>query len=155
MPRNMMDAKELLKVYDEVSEDSGKFKEMIEKNAMDPEKLDEILGEHFEDIQKYPELAAVENMTPADYAALYRRMSQEIMASKATFEPHAETVGMDPDQLANLFERISGGIEEYPEIWESKENARMLHPRNLMMLATAFKEQTSEAFGKIKGVKEK
>ena len=152
MTKNNMDAKELSRVYDEVSEDTGRFREMIEKSAMDHEAIDKILAGFFDDDQKYPELAAVEDMTPADFAELYGKMSEEIIASQEKFEPHAKSMGMEPGELSVLFKQISGGIQKYPEVWESKDKAQILHPRNLIMLATAFKENASEAFGKIKGV---
>ena len=155
MANKKMDAKELSKLYDEVSEDSGKFKEMIEKNAMDPEILDWVIGGFFDPGQRYPELSSGEGMTAKDYAELYKKMSAEVKKLPDKYEEHAKPLGMTADQLSGMFDRISGGVEKYPEVWESLEKAQILHPRNLAMLATAFRESTAEALSKIRGIDEK
>lgn len=152
MAQKKMDAKELSKLYGEVSEDSGKFRELIEKQAMDPDMLDWVLSGFATDELKYDELATVENMTAEDFAKLYKDMSAKIKASPAKFEKQAKPLGMTADQLSNMFDRISGGVEKYPEVWDSLEKAQLLHPRNLAMLATAFRENTAEALSKIKGI---
>lgn len=151
MKNKAMDAKELSKVYGEVSEDSGKFRDLIEKSAMSPEKIDEMFERDYSADSKYPELSNVEGMTASEYAGLYKKMASDIKATPEAFEPHARSLGMTNEELSDLFEMISGGIEKYPEIWSSTEKAQMLHPKNLSMLAAAFKEDTKEAISRIKG----
>ena len=155
MSNKPMDAKDLSRVYDEVSEGSEKFREMIEKNAMSHEQIEEMIGKYINADAKYPELAAVEGMTSKEFAALYKKMAEDIRSAAEEFEAHKEQLGMSPDELSTLFTQISGGIEKYPEVWESSERAQMLHPKNLLMLVTAFKEDAAEAFGRIKGFSDK
>ena len=154
MAHKKIDAKELSRIYGEVSEDSGKFREMIEKNAMDPDTLEWILGGFMDPEQKYVELDSVDEMTAADFAAIYRKVSEDIKSAPEKYERQAKPIGMTADQLSSMFDRISGGVERYPEVWDSLEKAQLLHPRNLAMLATAFREDTAEAIGKIKGISE-
>lgn len=152
MKNKPMDAQELSKVYDEISEDSGKFKEMIEKNTADPEKIASLLDGFVDNESRYPELKSVDPMSASEFSALYRKMSEDVKATPDSFEVHTKPLGMTPDQLSTLFEQIAGGVESYPEIWDSQEKAQILHPRNLMMLASAFKENTREAIGRIRGI---
>ena len=151
MAKKTMDPKDLAKVYDEVSEDSGKFRQLIEKNAMDPARIEEMFNRNYSADARYPELSNVEEMTSGEYAALYRKMAEDVKTNPGEFEAHIKHLGMTPDELSTLLNQISGGVEKYPEIWESNEKAQMLHPKNLSMLASAFKEDTAEAFSRIKG----
>ena len=151
MPKNMMDPKVFLEVYDQVSENSDKFREMIEKNAMAPEKIQQMIERDYSADARYPELANVEKMTSQEFAALYAKMAEDVKSDPQKFEEQARQFGMTSEELADLFTQISGGIEKYPEVWESTEKAQMLHPRNLAMLAAACREDFREAIEKIKG----
>lgn len=154
MSHSPMTPEDVSKLYEEVSENSGKFKERIEKNAMSPDKIQQMIERDYSADKKYPELAAVEEMTGAEFVELYKKMAEDVKSSPEAFEPHAREFGMTPDELSALFGKISGSIEKYPEIWESKEKAQLFHPRNFSMLASALKEDTAEALGHIKGFDE-
>lgn len=155
MSHSPMTPEDVSKLYEEVSEDSGKFRERIEKNAMSPEKIQEMIERNYSADKKYPELASVEEMTGSEFAELYKQMAEDVKSSPDAFEPHARELGMTPGELSTLFTKISGGIEKYPEVWASKEKAQLFHPRNLVMLASALKEDTSEALGHIRGFEDK
>ena len=77
-------------------------------------------------------------MTSADYAAMYKKMAEDVKSSPEKFEEHIKASGMSADELELLFSSIHGTIEKYPEIWEAKENAQLLHPKHLAILASGF-----------------
>ena len=151
MSHSPMTPEDVSKVYEKVSEDSGKFKERIEKNAMSHEEIQGMIERNYSADRKYPELASVEEMTGMEFAELYKKVAEDVKSSPEEFKTQAEQMGMTPDELSDLFERISGGIQKYPEVWESKEHAQLLNPKNLAMLASALKEDTVEALEHIKG----
>ena len=87
----------------------------------------------------HPDLANVEGMTSKDFAAVYGKMAEEIQNDAEKYAAHAQAAGMEPDELALLFKEIEGTIIRYPEVWESKEAAELLHPKNLSVLVHALK----------------
>ncbi len=134
-------------------EKGGKFRELIEKNAMDPEKIERLskLGSTIP--ERYPELKNIETMTPSEYSTFYKKMAQDILDTPDDFDEHIKVSGMTPEELSDLFKQIAGAVDKYPEIWESRENAQLLRPGNLSMLADALKADTREAIAHIKGNK--
>ena len=123
----------------EAKESLGKFRELIEKSAMDPAKVEELLDNHAKADVIHPELANVEGMTSQDYAAIYKKMSEEIKVDPAKYAKHIEHSGMSAEELSELFAHIEGAVVRYPEVWESKEKAELLHPKNLAILAKIIK----------------
>ena len=86
----------------------------------------------------HPELKAIEEMTSEDFAALYKKMAEDVKSSPEKYEPHLRASGMTADELSLLFASINGSIERYPEIWEARKNAELLHPKNLAVLVSGF-----------------
>lgn len=128
----------------EAEDAAGRMAEYIEKCAMAPEAIDALVNETFGADQLHPELAEVEGMTSEEYAKqyakLYKEMSVAIAESPEKYEDHAKQIGMSTEELSALFAQIEGTVDKYPEIWESKEHAQMLHPHNLKNLHEVFKK---------------
>lgn len=135
-------AKELRKTYDELHEEAKHslkgLEKLIEKNSMSLEDVVALIDNKMEGDELYPELKSIEEMTSADYAAMYKKMAEDVKSSPEKFEEHIKASGMSADELELLFSSIHGTIEKYPEIWEAKENAQLLHPKHLAILASGF-----------------
>ena len=135
-------AKELTKAYEELHEEAKHsltgLEKLIEKNAMSLEEVVELIDNKMEGDVMHPELKAIEEMTSEDFAALYKKMAEDIKNSPEKYEPHLKASGMTADELSLLFASINGSIEKYPEIWEAKENAQLLHPKHLAVLVSGF-----------------
>lgn len=135
-------AKELRKTYDELHEEAKHslkgLEKLIEKNRMSLEDVVALIDNKMEGDELHPELKSIEEMTSADYAAMYKKMAEDIKSSPEKFEEHIKASGMSADELELLFSSIHGTIEKYPEIWEAKENAQLLHPKHLAILASGF-----------------
>ncbi len=135
-------AKELTKAYEELHEEAKHslkgLEKLIEKNSMSLEEVVELIDNKMEGDEFHPEMKAIEDMTSADYAAMYKKMAEDIKTSPEKFERHIKASGMSADELELLFTSIHGVIEKYPEVWEAKENAQLLHPKHLAILASGF-----------------
>jgi hypothetical protein len=135
-------AKELTKAYEDLHEEAKHslqgLQKLIEKNAMSLEDVVALIDNKMEGDVLHPELKSIEEMTSEDYAAMYKKMAEDVKTSPENFEAHIKASGMSADELALLFESIEGTIRKYPEIWEAHENAELLHPKNLAILASAF-----------------
>ena len=151
MSHSLMTPEDVSRVYEELSGNSKKFKERIEKNAMSPDRIMEMIEGNYNADNRYPELASIEEMTSAEFIELYKKMAEDVKSTPEKYEAHAREIGMTADELSSLFTMISGGVEKYPEVWASKDKAQLLHPGNLSMLASALKEDTAEALRHIKG----
>ena len=138
-------AKELAKAYDELHEEAKHslkgLEQLIEKNSMSLEEVVELIDNKMESDHMHPELKAIEEMTSDDYAAIYKKMAEDIKTSPEKFEGHLRASGMSAEELELLFTSIHGVIEKYPEIWEAKENAQLLHPKHLAVLASGFSKK--------------
>lgn len=135
-------AEKLTKTYDNLHEEAKHsikgLQKLIEKNSMSLEEVVDLIDNRMEADVFHPELKAIEEMTSDDYAAIYKKMAEDVKNSPEKFEAHIKASGMTPDELELLFSSIHGVIKKYPEVWEAKENAELLHPRNLAILASAF-----------------
>ncbi len=135
-------AKELTKTYDNLHEEAKHslkgLEKLIEKNSMSLEEVVELIDNKMEGDEFHPEMKAIEDMTSADFAAMYKKMAEDIKTSPEKFEGHIKASGMSADELELLFTSIHGVIEKYPEVWEAKENAQLLHPKHLAILASGF-----------------
>ena len=135
-------AKALRKTYDELHEEAKHslkgLEKLIEKNSMSLEDVVALIDNKMEGDELHPELKSIEEMTSADYAAMYKKMAEDVKSSPEKFEEHIKASGMSADELELLFSSIHGTIEKYPEIWEAKENAQLLHPKHLAILASGF-----------------
>ena len=135
-------AKELTKAYEELHEEAKHslkgLEKLIEKNSMSLEDVVALIDNKMEGDELHPELKSIEEMTSADYAAMYKKMAEDVKSSPEKFEEHIKASGMSADELELLFSSIHGTIEKYPEIWEAKENAQLLHPKHLAILASGF-----------------
>ena len=135
-------AKELRKTYEELHEEAKHslkgLEKLIEKNSMSLEDVVALIDNKMEGDELHPELKSIEEMTSADYAAMYKKMAEDVKSSPEKFEEHIKASGMSADELELLFSSIHGTIEKYPEIWEAKENAQLLHPKHLAILASGF-----------------
>ena len=135
-------AKELRKTYDELHEEAKHslkgLEKLIEKNSMSLEDVVALIDNKMEGDELHPELKSIEEMTSADYAAMYKKMAEDVKSSPEKFEEHIKASGMSADELELLFSSIHGTIEKYPEIWEAKEKAQLLHPKHLAILASGF-----------------
>ena len=135
-------AKELAQAYEELHEEAKHslkgLEKLIEKNSMSLEEVVDLIDNKMEADVIHPELKNIEEMTSADFAALYQKMSEEIIADPAKYEPHLKASGMTADELSLLFASINGAIENHPEVWEAKKNAELLHPKNLAVLVSGF-----------------
>lgn len=149
-------AEELKKAYEnlnpEAKESIGKLEALIEKNAMTPDQVDMLIDHALKVAPdgRYPELDEIEKvsktpaMTREEYAALYKKMAEEILVSPEKYSGHVRASGMSKEELADLFRQIEGAIDKYPEVWESREAASMLHPKNLAILVNVFKKDKGE-----------
>ena len=135
-------AKELKQTYEELHEEAKHslkgLAALIEKNSMSLDEVVELIDNKMKSDELHPELKSIEEMTSDDYAAMYKKMAEDIKSSPEKFEAHIKASGMSADELALLFESINGVIERYPEVWEAKKNAELLHPKHLAVLASAF-----------------
>ena len=118
----------------------SRIREHIEKLAMDPAQVKELIDNHMQGDIEYPDLKAIEAVTSDDFAELYKQMSEEVKTEPTKYEKHSRMTGMTPDELAVLFGEVHGLFEKYPEIWKSQENARLLSPKNLMILVDIFRK---------------
>ena len=138
-------AKELAKTYEELHEEAkhslSGLEKLIEKNAMSLEDVVALIDNKMEGDVMHPELKSIEEMTSEDYAAMYKKMAEDVKTSPENFEAHIKASGMTADELALLFASINGAIEKYPEVWEAQKNAELLHPKNLAVLASAFSKK--------------
>ena len=135
-------AKELRETYEELHEEAKHslkgLEKLIEKNSMSLEDVVALIDNKMEGDEQHPELKSIEEMTSKDYAAMYKRMAEDIKAYPESFEEHIKASGMSADELELLFSSIHGTIEKYPEVWEAKKNAQLLHPKHLAILASGF-----------------
>ena len=135
-------AKELKQTYEELHEEAkhslSGLQKLIEKNAMSLEEVVALIDNKMEGDEMHPELKSIEEMTGADYAAMYKKMAEDVKTSPEKFEAHIKASGMSAEELSLLFESINGVIEKYPEIWEARKNAELLHPKHLAILASGF-----------------
>ena len=138
-------AKELKQTYEELHEEAkhslSGLEKLIEKNAMSLDEVVALIDNKMEGDELHPELKNIEEMTSADYAAMYKKMAEDVKNSPEKFESHIKASGMSADELSLLFASINGVIEKYPEIWEAKKNAELLHPKHLAVLASAFSKK--------------
>lgn len=135
-------AKELNKAYEELHEEAKQslsgLEKLIEKNSMSLEEVVDLIDNRMEADTIHPELKSIEEMTSDDFAAMYKKMAEDIKVSPEKYEAHLKASGMTADELELLFASINGSIERYPEVWKAKENAQLLHPKHLAILASAF-----------------
>ena len=135
-------AAKITKTYEDLHEEAkhslSGLEKLIEKNSMSLEEVVALIDNRMEADIIHPELKTIEEMTSDEYAAMYKKMAEDIKESPEKFEAHLKASGMTPDELELLFNSIHGVIKRYPEVWEAKENAELLHPRNLAILARAF-----------------
>ena len=117
------------------------LEKLIEKCAMEPDQVKALFENSMPADVEYPELASVEDMTTAEFGELYKKMEEEVKNSPAEFEHHMKITGMSEDELALLFGKLNESVEKYPEIWESKDAAQMLNPRNLAILVSERKKR--------------
>ena len=135
-------AKELKQTYEELHEEAKQsisgLEKLIERNAMSLDDVVALIDNKMEGDEMYPELKSIEEMTSADYAAMYKKMAEDVKSSPEKFEAHIKASGMSADELALLFASINGVIEKYPEVWEAQKNAELLHPKHLAVLVSGF-----------------
>ena len=135
-------AKELRETYEELHEEAKHslkgLQKLIEKNSMSLEDVVALIDNKMEGDELHPELKSIEEMTSEDYAAMYKKMAEDIKTSPENFEEHIKASGMSAEELELLFSSIHGTIEKYPEVWEAKKNAQLLHPKHLAILASGF-----------------
>ena len=138
-------AKELRKTYDELHEEAKRsmsgLEKLIEKNHMSLEEVVALIDNKMEADVFHPELKNIEEMTSEDFDAMYKKMAEDVKASPENFEAHIKASGMSAEELSQLFESINGAIKRYPEVWEARENAELLHPKHLAILASAFSKK--------------
>lgn len=138
-------AKELKQTYEELHEEAkhslSGLEKLIERNSMSLDDVVALIDNKMESDEIHPELKSIEEMTSADYAAMYKKMAEDIKNSPEKFEAHIKASGMSADELSLLFASINGVIEQYPEIWEAQKNAELLHPKHLAVLASAFSKK--------------
>ena len=135
-------AQELAKTYEGLHEEAKHslkgLEKLIENNSMSLEEVVALIDNKMEADKFHPELKSIEEMTSDDFAAMYKKMAEDIKTSPEKFEEHIKASGMSADELELLFTSIHGVIEKYPEVWEAKENAQLLHPKHLAILAAGF-----------------
>lgn len=138
-------AKELKQTYEELHEEAKHslrgLEKLIDRNSMSLDDVVALIDNKMESDEFHPELKSIEEMTSADYAAMYKKMAEDIKNSPEKFEAHIKASGMSADELSLLFASINGVIEQYPEVWEAKKNAELLHPKHLAVLASAFSKK--------------
>ena len=75
-------AKKLEKAFEGLHKDAkdsmSGLEKLIEKNAMDPVEVAELIDNKMEADIMHPELANIEKMTSTDFAALYKKMAEEL-----------------------------------------------------------------------------
>ena len=135
-------AKELREKYDALHEEAKHslkgLEKLIEKNSMSLEEVVALIDNKMANDELHPEMKSIEDLTSEDYAAMYKKMAEDVKSSPEKFEAHIKASGMSADELELLFTSIHGVIDKYPEIWEAKENAQLLHPKHLAILASGF-----------------
>ena len=135
-------AAKITKTYEDLHEEAkhslSGLEKLIEKNSMSLEEVVALIDNRMEADVIHPELRTIEEMTSDEYAAMYKKMAEDVKSSPEKFEEHIKASGMSADELELLFSSIHGTIEKYPEIWEAKENAQLLHPKHLAILASGF-----------------
>ena len=135
-------AKELTQTYEELHEEAKHslkgLQALIEKNSMSLDEVVELIDNKMKADELHPELKSIEEMTSDDYAAMYKKMAEDIKSSPEKFEAHIKASGMSAEELELLFTSIHGVIDKYPEVWEAKENAQLLHPKHLAVVAAGF-----------------
>lgn len=138
-------AKELTQVYEglhEEAKDSLKgLGKLIEKSSMSLEEVVELIDNKMEADVFHPELKSIEEMTSEEFSALYKKMAEDVKVNPEKYAAHLKHSGMTPDELALLFESINGVIDNHPEVWEAKNNAQLLHPKNLAVLVSGFNKK--------------
>lgn len=135
---------------DKANEEDVKFSERIAESVMDPEKMERLSRGNASAHMRFPELNNNENMTPSEYAAFYKKMAKDVADKPEDYEANAKAADMTTEELSGLFMEISDNVVRYPEVWESKENAQMLSPSNLSILADALKADTRNAIHRIR-----
>ena len=145
----MSKADELKKAFEGLDEGAkqqmGKLHELINRTSMTPEQVERMIENSTKSPDSlHPEMEAIDEMTSKEYAELYGQMAEEIKTDPAKFKDHVRVSGMSEEELATLFQQIKGAVIRYPEVWESKEAAAMLHPRNLAILVNVFKKDKEE-----------
>ncbi len=135
-------AKELNKAYEELHEEAKHsltgLEKLIEKNSMSLEEVVDLIDNKMRADVIHPELKSIEEMTSEDFAAMYKKMAEDIKENPGKYDAHLKASGMTADELSTLFASINGSIEKYPEVWEAKENAQLLHPKHLAVLISGF-----------------
>ena len=136
-------AKELKETYEQLNKetkDSLKgLDKLIQNNSMSVEEVIALIDNKMMADTFHPELKAIEAMSSIDYSALYKEMAKDIKEKPERYDEHLDASGMSADELELLFTTIDGVIVRYPEVWEAKKNAELLHPRNLAILISALK----------------
>ena len=136
-------AKELKETYEQLNKetkDSLKgLDKLIENNSMSVEEVVALIDNKMMADTFHPELKAIESMTSDDYSALYKEMAKDVKETPERYDEHLNASGMTADELELFFTTIDGVIVRYPEVWEAKKNAELLHPRNLAILISALK----------------
>ena len=139
----MSDIKKMTEAFEnldtEAKESMGKFYKLVQKCAQDPAEVEALIANRTQADVIHPDLANVEGMTSKDFAEVFGKMAEEVQNNAEKYAAHAQAAGMEPDELALLFKEIEGTIVRYPEVWESKEAAELLHPKNLSVLVHALK----------------
>ena len=137
-------AKDVKKVFDGISDDARKhislLDRLIEKFAMSQDEVQAMLENQLGADLEYPELASLEGMTSTEFADLYKQMAEEVKTEPAKFENHMKISGLSEEEMANIFGQIGESIEQYPEIWKSKDDAQMKGPKELAILMRALRK---------------
>ena len=135
-------AKELAQTYEELHEEAkhslSGLQKLIKNNSMSLEEVVDLIDNKMKAGEQHRELKSIEEMTSDDYAAMYKKMAEDVKSSPEKFEAHLKASGMSADELELLFTSINGVIEKYPEVWEAQKNAQLLHPKHLAILAAGF-----------------
>ena len=99
-------AKELAKTYDNFHEEAKHslkgLEKLIEKNSMSLEEVVELIDNKMEADEFHPELKNIESMSSDEFAAMYKKMAEDVKASPEKFEAHLKASGMTADELAPL-----------------------------------------------------
>ena len=74
--------KELTKTYEELHEEAKHslkgLEKLIEKNSMSLEEVVDLIDNKMQGEEMHPELKAINEMSSAEFAALYKKMAEEI-----------------------------------------------------------------------------
>ena len=134
--------KELQQTYEELHEEAkhslSGLEKLIEKNSMSLEEVVDLIDNKMEADEFHPELKGIEKMTSEEFSAMYKKMAEDIIASPEKYEAHLKASGMTAEELAQFFASLNGAIDQYPEVWEAKKNAELLHPKHLAVLVSGF-----------------